>query len=434
MWDFQRIAASNWRHVILNAVGASAARLRDYMPLTATHSRLSHPGLAKALAKGSDHSPKLLLAFGGASIALSALAMAHALADPVVTVTHDPQAFSALGLGSRSDRSGPHFTDTADEAVLILVKSYGALRAPQASLFGLSELAQQAPEIAPQAYRQLTPQQAVAINASIPFSALPNPAARAFRVDAADVADHAAALNCLTAAVYYEAASESDDGEAAVAQVVLNRMRHPLFPKTVCGVVFQGSQLPTGCQFTFTCDGSLARRPSADGWKRAQKVAERALGGYVMKQVGEATHYHTQWVVPYWQPTVTKLTQIGAHIFYRWSGGMGSPQAFHGQYAGFEAQPTALSALDQQDLAAAPLPGLTVASAVQTSQPVVALVRADQLTATAGRAPSASGAGAVEAVAMTPTLPPEVKAAMAAPPPRASFFGRAAAPASPSPW
>jgi len=378
--------------------------------------------MTDAVGPHTEHGSKLLLLVGGAAIALSALSMAHALARPETPQAHDPRVLAELGYGL-SD-GGPRFADLADRAVLTLVKAYGVTTSPQ-SLLGLTQLAQSTSQVAPQAYRQLTPQQAQAVNVSIPFSKLPNPAAQAFRIDASDVADRARALDCLTAAVYYEAASESDDGEAAVAQVVLNRLRHPIFPKTVCGVVFQGSELPTGCQFTFTCDGSLGRRPSADGWKRAQKVAARALDGYVMKQVGEATHYHTQWVVPYWQPTVTKLTQIGAHIFYRWSGGMGSPAAFHGQYAGFEAPPLPISGSEQQ-IVAAPAPAvMTVASADQASQPVVALTRADQPAATSGAANGSSAAA--EAVAETPKLAPEVKATLAAPTPRTSFFGHGAA-------
>jgi spore germination cell wall hydrolase CwlJ-like protein len=195
------------------------------------------------------------------------------------------------------------------------------------------------PPVAPQTFEQLAPERALAINASVPFSSLPNPAASPFKIGGANAADHARALTCLTMAVYYEAASQSDEGQAAVAQVVLNRLRNPLFPKTVCGVVFQGSTLPTGCQFTFTCDGSLNRRPSASGWKRAGQIAERALGGYVQKDVGEATHYHTMWVVPYWQATVVKVAQIGAHIFYRWPGDLGRPGAFRAEYAGAEPLP-----------------------------------------------------------------------------------------------
>jgi spore germination cell wall hydrolase CwlJ-like protein len=262
---------------------------------------------------------------------------------------------------------------------------------------------------APQTYQQLTPQQAQAANAAVPFSALPNPAAKAFKLGDATSEDKARALGCLTMAVYYEAASESDDGQAAVAQVVLNRLRHPLFPKTVCGVVFQGSQLPTGCQFTFTCDGSLGRRPSQAGWKHASEIAQRALDGYVMKQVGEATHYHTMWVVPYWQPTLTKLTQIGAHIFYRWSGEAGRPAAFAGQYAGLEPAPPPIEGFDNgasvQTAAAGPQP-----AAPQPPTLVVA-----QLTAQA----AATAATPDPAAAPAPAAPPPGPA----PKKKVSYFG-----------
>ena len=144
------------------------------------------------------------------------------------------------------------------------------------------------------------------------------------------------ALTCLTQAVYYEAGFEPGTGQQAVAQVVLNRMRHPIFPHTVCGVVYQGADLKTGCQFSFTCDGSLAKTPQKDAWIRAQFVAEQALSGHVTQEVGGATHYHTQWVVPWWQPTVSKVAQVGAHIFYRWPGGLGLPGAFNMRYAGGE--------------------------------------------------------------------------------------------------
>ncbi|HUO23342.1 MAG TPA: cell wall hydrolase, partial [Caulobacteraceae bacterium] len=157
-----------------------------------------------------------------------------------------------------------------------------------------------------------------------------------FSLKGASAQDRARAIGCLTQAVYYEAGFEPLEGAQAVAQVVINRVRHPAFPKTVCGVVFEGSSLKTGCQFSFTCDGSLARPPAAAAWKRAQDVAQRALDGFVLTQVGGATHYHTQWVVPYWAPTLAKVDQIGAHIFYRWPGDWGLPAAFHGRYAGGE--------------------------------------------------------------------------------------------------
>jgi spore germination cell wall hydrolase CwlJ-like protein len=184
--------------------------------------------------------------------------------------------------------------------------------------------------------QDLTPDQARAWNKEQPFAKGPNPAARPFHLETAGVLDEAHAIDCMTAAVYYEAGEESADGQRAVAQVVINRLRHPIFPKTVCGVVFQGADRKTGCQFTFTCDGALARTPSEEGWARARAVAQAALEGSVMKKVGNATHYHAVYVAPYWSPTLLKVSQVGAHIFYRWTGGSGLPPAFAGAYAGGE--------------------------------------------------------------------------------------------------
>lgn len=144
------------------------------------------------------------------------------------------------------------------------------------------------------------------------------------------------ALQCLTMAVYYEAASEADSGQRAVAQVVLNRVAHPTYPNTVCGVVFQGSARKTGCQFTFTCDGSLARRPAGGGWERARRIARESLAGAVYAPVGLATHYHTIRVNPYWAKTLNRIGTIGEHHFYRWRGKAGTRAAFRASYAGAE--------------------------------------------------------------------------------------------------
>ena len=173
------------------------------------------------------------------------------------------------------------------------------------------------------------------VNALIPASTTIEPPARPFVLRASSE-DRARAEQCLTQAIYYEAGFEPEDGRAAVAQIVLNRLRHPAYPKSVCGVVYQGAQLPTGCQFSFTCDGSLARTPAPDAWAQAKTIAKRVLSGFVVGRVGEATHYHADYVLPYWSPSLVKITQIGAHIFYRWSGPDGAPQAFTGRYAGGE--------------------------------------------------------------------------------------------------
>jgi spore germination cell wall hydrolase CwlJ-like protein len=178
------------------------------------------------------------------------------------------------------------------------------------------------------------------INASLPFSGAPVQAASAFTVADSSL-DHRRALLCLTQAVYYEAGFEPVEGRRAVAQVVLNRMRHPAFPKSVCGVVYQGST-GTVCQFSFVCDGALYRRPSQGAWDESARVAEAALDGYVERSVGEATHYHADYVSPRWAPMLAKVAKLGAHIFYRWPGAWGTHAAFTGRYIGEPNDPLAL--------------------------------------------------------------------------------------------
>jgi Cell Wall Hydrolase len=127
-----------------------------------------------------------------------------------------------------------------------------------------------------------------------------------------------AALECLTQAIYYEARNQSADGQRAVAQVVLNRTRHPSYPGSVCGVVFQGSERTTGCQFSFTCDGSMnAGVNDGRAWDRAERIAAAALSGSVYRPVGQALNYHTTAIMPYWAPSLVQQAVVGDHIFYR---------------------------------------------------------------------------------------------------------------------
>ena len=204
------------------------------------------------------------------------------------------------------------------------------------------QLAAAPPAPPPLLVRELPRGDALAINRAIPIDSGPNPAAKPFSLGKADDATRAQALECLTSAVYYEAATEGADGQRAVAQVVLNRVRHPAFPASVCGVVYEGSSRATGCQFTFTCDGSLARRPVPALWDRARTIAWAALSGTVFKPVGNATHYHADYVVPYWASSLTKNAVVGAHIFYRWAGGWGRPNAFSMRYVEREPDASAL--------------------------------------------------------------------------------------------
>jgi Cell Wall Hydrolase len=124
-------------------------------------------------------------------------------------------------------------------------------------------------------------------------------------------------LDCLSEAVYYEARSEDTLGQMAVAEVVLNRVRDSRFPKTVCAVVYQGHYRDTGCQFTFTCDGSLAHKPRGEAWDRAKDVALNMMLGLNKPVTNKATHYHTDYVNPYWKAGLVETKVIGTHIFYR---------------------------------------------------------------------------------------------------------------------
>jgi spore germination cell wall hydrolase CwlJ-like protein len=165
-------------------------------------------------------------------------------------------------------------------------------------------------------------------------------AASPFALTASTPLDQMRSLDCLAQAVYYEAASESEDGQRAVAQVVLNRVRHPAWPNSVCGVVYQGPmRVGGGCQFTFTCDGSLSRRPGGIAWARARIIAAEALAGRTFAGVGLSTHYHTNYVFPTWAPRLSRTAVIGAHIFYRLPGTAGLPAAFNARYAGAEPVP-----------------------------------------------------------------------------------------------
>ncbi|MXP41606.1 cell wall hydrolase [Altererythrobacter soli] len=176
-------------------------------------------------------------------------------------------------------------------------------------------------------------------NARIPFAAESLGGMRGFAdIDSASP-QYGTALKCLTQAIYYEAANETELGKRAVAQVVLNRLRHPEYPNSVCGVVYEGASAPV-CQFSFTCDGSLLRRPMARQWAESRRVAAAALAGSVVPEVGSATHYHADYVLPRWAYSLGKLRQIGTHIFYRFPGRVGMPEVFADRWSGSEAIPS----------------------------------------------------------------------------------------------
>jgi spore germination cell wall hydrolase CwlJ-like protein len=187
--------------------------------------------------------------------------------------------------------------------------------------------------VMPNLFKPIAPEDAFAQNLARPIEVRAIEPQRPFTLPLGlDESAEMRAFECLTQAIYYEAASETTQGQRAVAQVILNRVRSALYPHSVCATVYQGSNLPTGCQFTFTCDGSLLRKPSRNGWERAQAVARAALNGLVEPSVGTATHYHTVYVIPYWASSLQKIALIGNHVFYRMPGRLGERSAFTSSY------------------------------------------------------------------------------------------------------
>ncbi|WP_027315206.1 cell wall hydrolase [Microvirga flocculans] len=123
---------------------------------------------------------------------------------------------------------------------------------------------------------------------------------------------------CLAEAVYFEARSEPPEGQAAVAQVVLNRVKSGLYPSSICGVVYQNRHRHLACQFTFACEGKSLRIRESDAWERAKEVASAVLEGKTyLADVGGATHYHANYVRPYWARRLKKMDVIGRHVFYK---------------------------------------------------------------------------------------------------------------------
>jgi len=127
---------------------------------------------------------------------------------------------------------------------------------------------------------------------------------------------------CLANGIYFEARGESVRGQAAVAQVILNRVRNPAYPGSICGVVYQNDGWFNRCQFSFACDGIKDRVTSPSHYKTAQDVAMAVTAGKIfIPEVGSSTHYYANYVNPGWARGMKKMTKIGLHIFYRTYGG-----------------------------------------------------------------------------------------------------------------
>ncbi|MEH6756676.1 MAG: cell wall hydrolase [Parasphingorhabdus sp.] len=186
----------------------------------------------------------------------------------------------------------------------------------------------------PLIFQDMDKQSALEINSSIPFTTkLVFPAAP-FNLSGSMESKNRA-IDCLASAMWYEA-GDDEIGQRSVGQVVLNRVRHPAFPNNICGVIFQGTERSTGCQFSYTCDGALLRTPSKSAWDRARVRATSALTGSVYEKVGLSTHYHTNWVHPVWSAKLEKISEVHTHLFFRWAGKWGRLSAYFQVYSGEE--------------------------------------------------------------------------------------------------
>ena len=130
--------------------------------------------------------------------------------------------------------------------------------------------------------------------------------------------DRAREEKCLAEAIYFEARSEPEEGQAAVAQVVLNRVGSGLYPASICGVVYQNRHRYNACQFSFACEGRALRITEPEPWRMATRIARAVLEGKTyVADVGNSTHYHASYVRPYWAKALKKMDRIGTHIFYK---------------------------------------------------------------------------------------------------------------------
>lgn len=180
--------------------------------------------------------------------------------------------------------------------------------------------------------------------------------------------DGARDLDCLTQAVYYEARGESARGQAAVAQVVLNRVRHPAFPKTICAVVFQGAgRHKVDCQFSFVCDGSMRRTRDQEAWGEAQHVAARALSGVTLADIGNATHFHATRLGEQWGDGLVRVATVGLHVFYKF--GHRHPDFQAQVFEASASKPETRPVIDVKPVLASLIPTAAAAEPLPKSEP-----------------------------------------------------------------
>lgn len=291
--------------------------------------------LAGGLARATVVHAKIQRLAGAASGGFSDTALASATSSQdkavlAIAQAHDPNGHYGTNFAAAAD------AELKDRQVAALAQRLESRRAARAdapsappSLASPTLAAQAVPAPA------VAPAQPVAMKAALIQPKARISAAEPFHLRGA--LDQSRDLECLTQAVYYEARGEPKAGQQAVAQVILNRVRHPAFPKSICGVVFQGAKTG-GCQFSFACDGQPKHPMENAAWRRAEKVAADAMDGEVMTEVGDATHFHAARIGGP-MSGLLKVAQIGAHVFYRFGGRAGSSSMFHHEAEPSSGQP-----------------------------------------------------------------------------------------------
>jgi spore germination cell wall hydrolase CwlJ-like protein len=255
----------------------------------------------------------------------------------ILTFTHDESGLASTFTAGEGDAPGPASVASFEawqEGETPVTESDGGGSSPSAGAGALTMRPAAVAERIAQGASPAVPR-AAALASSTPFAADQTPIeanlaslAQPRRGPAVDEKRGYLALlaperadaekHCLAQAIYFEARSEPVEGQAAVAQVILNRMTSGLYPSTICGVVFQNRSHYRACQFSFACEGKSLRIVEAESWAQATRVANEVLEGRKwLAEVGGSTHYHANYVRPRWARSLKKTDTIGRHIFYR---------------------------------------------------------------------------------------------------------------------
>jgi spore germination cell wall hydrolase CwlJ-like protein len=278
-------------------------------------------------------------------LALSGNGSAYALSPEGASVAHEPlpraaaSLFNRQGKGPRADQYLTVLTTTYANKQFItasLAGSDGALRTSRGEVIRDTKSDRLNPTVTEIALRgsykvgsvsfldfpgqtmQFTPGLATLPPSAETIAYHPTAAGLGFKYKGESQAEfETRERRCLATAIYFEARGEPTRGQIAVGQVILNRVRSPQFPETICGVVYQGQMAP-GCQFSFACDGKSDNPKEGAQWNLAQSLARKITSGQVwLSDVGYSTYYHANYVRPSWTGAMNKIDAIGRHIFYK---------------------------------------------------------------------------------------------------------------------